>query len=224
MAEFGFNHWGGVLTLEHEEVATALNAVKAGAGLTPEILAAIAAAGVVTAGVATAIGAAVVAYFAAEGTLITDADKGCGIYLTLPYPAFYLGQWWAIIPGSRKCGGAIQWDGRESGQLSDEDGDIINFTLEGGLGDSNAVEFVLNSSGPKWRKEIIIDDGMSGRWTIFTDGQNMESRNGLYTNQLPLGKLIFRKAKDWGIMWDVMELPINFLSGDSRATFYWVQD
>jgi hypothetical protein len=224
MAEFGFNHWGAVLTLEHDEVEYAINGAKTGGALTPEIATALAAAGVVTAGVATAIAGALVAYFVAEGVLITASDKGCGVYLTLPYPALYLGQWWLIVPGSRKCDGAIQWEARPSGELRDEDGDIINFTLEGGLGDPNAVEFVLNSAGPKWRKEIILDDGMGGRWTISTDGQNMESRNGLYTNQLPLGKLIFRKAKDWGIMWDVMELPINFLPGDSRATFYWVQD
>jgi hypothetical protein len=224
MAEFGFNPWGAVLTLEHDEVEYAINAAKTGGGLAPAVLTAIGVAGVLTAGVAAAIAAVLVAYFAAEGVLIAATDKGCGIYLTLPYPALYLGQWWLIIPGSRKCGGAIQWDGRSNGELRDEDSDIINFTLEGGLGDSNAVEFVLNSAGPKWRKEIILDDGMGGRWTIFTDGQKTEDRNGLYTNQLPFGKLIFRKAKTWGIMWDVMELPINFLAGDSRVAFYWVQD
>jgi hypothetical protein len=224
MAELGFNHWGVVLTLEHDEVENAINTAKAGGGLSAPVAAAIAAAGIVTAGLATAIGGVLVAYFAAEGVLITAADKGCGVYLTLPYPAIYLLQLWLIIPGSRKCDGAIQWDGRPNGELRDEDTDIINFTIEGGLGDPSAVEFVLNSAGPKWRKEIVLDDGMGGRWTISTDGQRMEDRNGLYTNQLPLGKLIFRKAKDWGRMWDVMELPINFLQGDSRAAFYWVQD
>jgi hypothetical protein len=224
MAEFGFNTWGAVLTLDHDEVDYAINTAKAGGGLAPAIVGVVAAATAASAGIAGAISAALVAYFAAEGLLIKAADKGCGVYLTLPYPAIYLGQLWLIIPGSRKCDGAIQWDGRSRGELRDEDGDLINFTIDGGLGDPSAVEFVLDSAGPKWRKEIILDDGMGGRWTIFTDGQRTQDRNGLYTNQLPLGKLIFRKAKMWGIVWDVMELPINFLAGDSRVTFYWIQD
>jgi hypothetical protein len=165
-----------------------------------------------------------VTYFAVEGALIVAADKGCGVYLTLPYPAIYFGQWWLIMPGSRRCDGAIQWDGRSSGEIRTEDGDIINFRIASGLGDPDAVEFVLNSAGPKWRKEMILDDGMGGRWTVFTDGRKLEDRNGLYLNQLPMGKLIFRKAKMWGIVWDVLELPIAIVPGDSRVTFYWVQD
>lgn len=224
MAEFGFNLYGAVLTLDHDEVEEAINVATTGGKLAPPILAALGAAGVLTGGIATAVGAVLVAYFTVEGALIKAADKGCGIYLTLPYPAIYLGQWWVIVPGSRKCDGAIQWDGRPKGELRDEDTDLINFTLEGALGDPNAVEFVLNSAGPKWRKEIILDDGMGGKWTISTDGRKTEDRSGLYTNQLPLGKLVFRKAKAFGKMWDVLELPLNFLKGDTRVTFYWVQD
>jgi hypothetical protein len=64
MAEFGFNHWGAVLTLEHDEVEYAINAAKAGGVLAPEVAAALGAAGVISSGLVSPIGAVLVGHLA----------------------------------------------------------------------------------------------------------------------------------------------------------------
>jgi hypothetical protein len=45
---------------------------------------------------------AVAAYINLERALIKSADKGKGVYLTLPWPAIYYNFLWLIIPTSRQ--------------------------------------------------------------------------------------------------------------------------
>lgn len=91
---------------------------------------------------------------------------------------------------------------------------------------ADAVEFVLEAApSVTWRKEIVIAEGNGpGRWTIYTDGPRATDRNGLYTYQLPGGKLEFRKAKLFGRMDRVLTIPIQGLSGGSRVTIRWAKD
>lgn len=118
----------------------------------------------------------------------------------------------------------VGWGAADSGDLRDQDTDLIRFQVDHGAIGPDAVEFVLNSDGEKWKKWLILDDGGGGRWTIETDGPKTQDQNGLYLYQLPNGKLEFWKAKLLGQMTKVLELPIAFLQGGDRVTFHWEQD
>lgn len=98
---FSFNWAGAVLTLSHKltqdviQTANDVTAIKdiildvakgVGQVISPQISIAI----TVAAG-----------YIDLQKTLIKIMDKGNGVYLTLPYPAIYLQQWFLIIPTSR---------------------------------------------------------------------------------------------------------------------------
>jgi hypothetical protein len=91
---------------------------------------------------------------------------------------------------------------------------------------ADAVEFVLETApSVTWRKEIVIAEGNGpGRWTIYTDGSRATDRNGLYTYQLPGGRLEFRKAKRFGRMESVLTIPIQGLNGGSRVIIRWAKD
>ncbi len=90
--------WGGiVLTLNHDEAQTVANAedgasafLGLAAGLTAPAWAP----------VSTILGI-VAAWLTVEKWLLGAVDQGNGVYLTLPWPAIWWGQWWIIIPTSR---------------------------------------------------------------------------------------------------------------------------
>jgi hypothetical protein len=92
---------------------------------------------------------------------------------------------------------------------------------------ANEIEIVLcNVSGISDRKEIVLVEGASigtGRWTIAVQGAPTLDRNGLYTYQLPGGRLEFRKSIN-GVMTEVSRLPLDHLPGGTRVTFRWTAD
>ena len=85
---------------------------------------------------------------------------------------------------------------------------------------------LCNVSGISDRKEIVLVEGASigtGRWTIAVQGAPTLDRNGLYTYQLPGGRLEFRKSIN-GVMTEVSRLPLDHLPGGTRVTFRWTAD
>jgi hypothetical protein len=113
-----------------------------------------------------------------------------------------------------------------SGQLASSDGDLIDYTVEPDAVGQDAVEFVLASGlGITWRKELQLVDGQGSTWTVATQDQTTEDRNGLYMDQLPGGHLAFRKAKWVGTMWEVYRLEqLDQLKPGTRVTFRWIRD
>jgi hypothetical protein len=78
----------------------------------------------------------------------------------------------------------------QSGTLSLNPPDRIDYTIAPNAVGSDAVEFVLEAGpGITWRKVLTIADGHGGSWDIVTQDQQTSDRNGLYLNQLPGGTL-----------------------------------
>jgi hypothetical protein len=179
--------------------------------------------------------AAISAYFGAQAWLIRTVDKGCGVYLTLPWVAIWFGQIYLIIPTTRPCevtpgpGTGTRWSDQDSGELHTEDPvDLIQWNIGRGVGDPAAVVFELfigyGSSG--WDKEINMPDGSGSSWDIFATGQGSRAENSLWAGQVHNGQMLtFRKAKMFNIMTDVLRLgDLGGLRPGDRATFTWVKD
>ncbi len=102
--------------------------------------------------------------------------------------------------------------------------DIVTFHVDhqpGGV----AVEWVLDTGGYQlWKKQIVLDDGLGGRWTIETDGAKMQDHNGLYLYQLPQGRAELWKAGVLGFMHKIVDLPIACFQGGDRITVTWLKD
>jgi hypothetical protein len=92
MATLGFNLFGAVLSLDHQEVedlAVAEDVAQLLLGF-----------GAFTGPLAIGF-AAVVAYIELNKFVMKAVDAGNGVYLTLPWVAMYVGQWWLIVPTPR---------------------------------------------------------------------------------------------------------------------------
>lgn len=233
MARVATNVVGIVVVLDHEEIDTwAKGAAGGGAGLSALATPALTAAGV--GGPITAIiVAALAAYFAAEVWLILECDKGNGVYLTLPWIAIPLGQWWFIVPTTRPPDpgpvGGYRWSDRDTGTIYTEDGaDLINWTISRGAVDPQAVEFwlELDPASTGWRKTINMPDGLGSSWDIVADGRGTSAYNALWADQVHNGQtLTFRKAKFLGVMWDVLGLgDLAGIRAGDRVTFRWMKD
>ena len=94
MAGFFVDWWGPKLALSHDEttnvagaedVALALNAIGIGTAPMPFK----AAFGILA------------LYIGAERALLKAMDKGNGVWMTIPWPAIWWGQWWIIVPTTR---------------------------------------------------------------------------------------------------------------------------
>ena len=96
MASIGANIWGFVVTLNHDETQELSNADDVGL-----ILASLLSVAFPAAPEAPGVSAVLVAYISIEKGVMLAADKGNGVYLTVPWPAVALGQWWLIIPTTR---------------------------------------------------------------------------------------------------------------------------
>jgi len=118
----------------------------------------------------------------------------------------------------------------QDGQLfrTNDTADQIQIRVEPGAVAADSVEFVLDASpGIDWAKEIVLVEGPAagmGRWTISVANNQNSDRNGLFTYQLPGGRLEFRKAKFLGGMTEVMRVAIDAVPPGSRITFTWVRD
>jgi hypothetical protein len=90
MASFGFSWGGAVITLTHEEVqtlATAEDVASAALGL-----------GIAVPSPFQVAFGVVLAYIQLNKAVMLAVDQGNGVYLTVPWPAIWWGQWWLVIP------------------------------------------------------------------------------------------------------------------------------
>jgi hypothetical protein len=134
----------------------------------------------------------------------------------------------SILPTHDQYAG---WAAKSAGGFGTQDpADYIRFHKEASVGgDPNAVEFRLElEKGVTWKKIINMPDGGGSDWDIVAEGQGASASNGLYLDQCLNGQaLTFRKAKQWGVMQDVLRLgdlgPLA-AQGASRMVFRWVRD
>jgi hypothetical protein len=103
--------WFGIhIELDHHEVETlktrSAEAAKLAASLAAGVASVFPPAGAFAGPVAGAIGG----YVGTEAVLINFADKGCGVYLTLPWNFAAAQQWWVWVPTTRACTPVEQQD------------------------------------------------------------------------------------------------------------------
>ncbi len=96
MAQFYADFWGPKVELDHPDVVTLAQAEDVVASLGGLGLAA--AAGAFPWDLALT---AITAWIVAEKTVMQAVDQGRGVWLTLPWPVIWWGQWWLIIPTPR---------------------------------------------------------------------------------------------------------------------------
>lgn len=248
--EASINWIGPVLMVDHDEVDDIAGAADMAASATQLITAGIASGKIVVpAGVPAALFVQVVSlYFRFESWLIKQVDFGFGVFLTVPWLAIYLDQWWCIIPTSRPRTGPVPieenstntvvgqpqpvvpatWSEGTTGILTTEDEvDLIQYKIDRGAIGTEAVEFVLKlGEGVTWKKALNMPDGAGSSWDIVAEGKDAEQRNGLWAGEEDRGQsLIFSKAKAGGFMWNVLTLgDIGGLNGGDRVTFTWTKD
>ncbi|MGH8769640.1 MAG: hypothetical protein ACREV2_00450 [Burkholderiales bacterium] len=136
-------------------------------------------------------------------------SKGSPLPTTTPEPA--------PIPRS--------WAEHTSGSIHTADGDVINYSIETNAVGPDEVTFILRlGAGLTWRKELVLiaDDG---QWTVYVQDDRQEDSNGLYRYQLANGRLLFRKAKLFGVVTDIHGLGnLDQLPRGARVTFLWERD
>jgi hypothetical protein len=114
------------------------------------------------------------------------------------------------------------WAANDEGILRTSDSaDLLYYRFEHSAIGSDAVEYVLhNDTRSGWRKELRIPNGL-----LVADGRGSSDRNGNWIFELPGQQIIFRKAKEFGRMYDVLTLGQldQMLPGD-RVHFHWQQD
>jgi hypothetical protein len=117
------------------------------------------------------------------------------------------------------------WADRPSGHLTTWDHDRVDYRIEPARVAADTVEFVIAlGDGLTWRKEIHLE-AQDGQWTYGVQDAERTASNGLYRYQLPQGRLVLRKAKEFGAMRDVLVLAeLDRLPEGSRVTFTWVRD
>ena len=93
MAQLKGDVWGPKLELDESDTQTLLQADDVGVAL--------AGLGVAAPPPLNAALGLFAAYIAANRAIVTAVDKGNGVWLTIPWPAIWWGQWWIIVPTTR---------------------------------------------------------------------------------------------------------------------------
>jgi hypothetical protein len=233
MASVTTNFWGVVVELDDAEVKTfQQGAAGAGGGIAAVITTACAAT-TIAAPICAAVAAIIAAYVAAMAWLIGAVNTGCGVYLTIPWPAVWTGQIYAIIPTTRPCDVPLpgpDWAAQPAGQFGTNDPwDTISYNINHGAVGVDVVEFVLviGSQSSGWDKSLFMPDGEGSEWEIkATGGAGGSARNGLWAHQVQNGQqLRFHKPKELGIWHQVLALGgLYHLVGGDRCTFTWLKD
>ena len=180
-----------------------------------------------TAGVAAAIAGALAGYCGAQAWLIQAVNRGCGVYLTLPWPAIWFGQVYLIIPTTRPCLTPGAWSTLDGGELRTEDpADRISFTVEHGAVALNELRFDVHlaTSTSGWKKELHVPGGAPPIATI--EGKGKTGGVTLAASQLAsTPQITFKKAKAFGIMTPVLGLrDLGGLTPGDRVRFTWTRD
>jgi hypothetical protein len=93
MAQFYADFWGPKLELDSPETQALATA--------EDVAGAIATMGAVAPPPADVVLGAIAAYIGLQRSLVQAVDRGNGIWLTLPWPAIWWGQWWLLVPTPR---------------------------------------------------------------------------------------------------------------------------
>jgi hypothetical protein len=107
------------------------------------------------------------------------------------------------------------------------DNHAISVSIEQNAVSADAVEFVLQTAPwITWWKQIVIPNGLGGRFTLETKNDKHEDRNGLWAHELHNGQsLEFWAGGFFGLGRHVANLGnLHRLPPGSRITFRWVQD
>ena len=223
------NIWGVVISLDHSEVAAGdpTKVVKAlgGAG---GVLAAVLAAAHVAAGQIGLIVGIVEAAITATWAGITAADKGNGTYCTIPWPTiFALGP--IIVPTTRPpvtAGPPANWATSPNGTFgTDDPADNIAYSIQHGGTSPIFIQFTLKlsplSSG--WWKGVQLASGVQIQATGKDGSGSSAELAGLYSN--PNTRIIFSKAKEFGLHQPVLRLPgLDQLKTGDLVVFTWMRD
>jgi hypothetical protein len=227
MADLTLNGAGVVVILDNEEVNGVIDgSLKLGGGAGGLITGLAGAVAGLTAGAAAAIAGAVGAYFAAQAFLVKQVNKGCGVYLTLPWPAVWFGQLYLIIAGTRPCLTPGSWSTLDSGELRTESpSDRISYSISRGTGDLKLVSFELyqgKTSG--WKKELHVPGGAPPY--VVVEGKNRGATINLAASQLAVtNSMTFKKAGFLGRITPVLNLrDISGLSPGDKVRFSWNKD
>ncbi|TQM43915.1 hypothetical protein [Pseudonocardia cypriaca] len=218
-----------VVELDHAETQTLVNAGST-TNLDGPIRGLLAAAGVAAATI-NVFAAAVAAYVAVQRELISRADQGAGVLLTMPWllPG-------VIIPMPRHPQTntpSNDWATKDEGVLVSPGGDVVTWRIERAVINPGVAVFRLENQvpdgwppgTPPWGKAFILRDGQGGEWAVAAAG-NSAAENGLYAHQLANGQsFTFRKPGTFGIWIDAFSISgIQNVNGGDRVTFTWVND
>jgi len=217
MAELRYNFYGPVAILSHADVEDALAIIAAGQGV----------AGLVAMFPPLApVAVAVVGYLTIESALISQMDKGNGVYLTMPWVTPGL-----VIPTTRPpdIGLPATWVDQGAGMFTTEDrGDLLSWRIVNGAVGTDSVEFQLSADDPyMWKKVLVMRDGLGSQWDITIDPSKgtLSAANGLWAHQVDNGQVCsLWKAKEWGLMFWVLDVGgLQAMRPGDRAEFRWLK-
>jgi hypothetical protein len=220
MAQLTNNFWGVVLVLEHAEVDEAVAIAAYGGDVAAFI-------GPMVPGVGTAVLGAVSLFFKGEAALIKAADKGHGVFLTMPYLAPGI-----VIPTTRPnpVGPPANWVAQGSGRFyTNDSADLIEYRIEPDAVGADIVDFRLEANDSRqWGKVLVLRDGLGSQWDIKIDPSegSFSDSNSLWAHQVKNGQtLSFWKAKQFGWKNWVLDIgSLEALAPGSRVVFTWLQN
>jgi hypothetical protein len=168
------------------------------------------------------VGAALAAHLAWEIPAIKAADKGAGVFLTMPL--FPLGGV-VLIPSTRYEFDNEGWSSHDDYTIGSTEGDVITTHIDHS-GDPATVVFRLNNQSPEgWDKAMVLRDGLGGQWRIEAKGFS-SAENGLWADQVHNGQpLTFWKPKFLGQWAEIFSVHgLEKLQPGSVVTFTWTKD
>lgn len=117
------------------------------------------------------------------------------------------------------------WAENPSGSILTADGDKISYVIQPNALGTDVVEFILRlGAGLTWRKELVLSAN-NGQRTAYVVDNRREDSGKLDRHQLPNGRLLFRKAKEFGIVRDIHSLVnLDQLASGARVIFVWDKD
>ena len=170
------------------------------------------------------VAAALSAHLAWEIPAIKAADKGAGVFLTVPMVPFgAIGL--IVIPSTRYEFDNDGWSEADAAKVGSSEGDVIETHIEYG-GDPDVVVFRLNNQSPQgWAKAMVLRDGLGGQWWIEAKGFS-QAENGLYSQQLQNGQqLTFWKPKFLGQWSEIFSVGgLEKIAPGATVTFTWRND
>jgi hypothetical protein len=101
MIQFHTDFWGPKVELDHSATQTLLDAGDVALALNPMIAVVSGTIAPPLIPVIAIMATGIAAYISANRSIVATVDKGNGVWLTIPWPAIWWGQWWIIVPTTR---------------------------------------------------------------------------------------------------------------------------